>query len=58
MDLHEIHLPQYRNYSSGSVFAGWNIKPGMIASLVDQSVPLCDVLSATTLPDYLSMLET
>jgi len=40
------------------LFSGWNIKPGMIVSLVDQSVPLSDVLSATTLPDYLSTLET
>ena len=38
------------------LFAGWNIKPGMIISLVDQSVPLSDILSATTLPDYLSAI--
>jgi len=38
------------------LFAGWNIKPGIIVSLVDQSIPLNDTLSATTLPDYLSML--
>lgn len=37
------------------LFADWNIKPGMIVSLVDQSVPLSDVLSATTIPDYPSM---
>ena len=40
------------------LFAGWNIKPGMIVSLVDQSVPMSDLLSAKTLPDYLSTLET
>jgi hypothetical protein len=38
------------------LFAGWNIKPGMIMSLVDKSVPLSDVPSATTLPDYLSAI--
>ncbi|MDD5501725.1 MAG: DUF4143 domain-containing protein, partial [Candidatus Omnitrophica bacterium] len=38
------------------LFAGWNIEPGMIVSLVDQSVPLSDALSATTLPDYLSAI--
>ena len=38
------------------LFSGWNIRPGMIVSLVDQSVPLSDVLSATTLPDYLSAI--
>lgn len=38
------------------LFAAWNIKPGMIVSLADQSVPLSDVLSATSLPDYLSAI--
>jgi len=38
------------------LFADWNIKPGMIVSLVDQSIPLSDTLSATTLLDFLATL--
>jgi len=40
------------------LFAGLNIKPGMIVSLVDQSVSMNEGLTATTLPDYLSALVT
>ena len=38
------------------LFTGWNIKPGIIDSLMDQSVPLNDILAAVALPDYLSAI--